>query len=1504
MAEISNKFKVKKGLEVVGDTIATGNVDVSGYITVPNQLQTENSTKVANTAYVRTAISNLVATAPAALDTLNELATALGNDANFATTVSTSLGLKAPLASPALSGIPTAPTATANTNTDQIATTKYVDTADALKANLASPDFSGTPLSITAAVDTNTRQIATTAFVLGQAADTTSPMNGTATVGTSKRYARQDHVHPSDTSKLDKTGGTLTGSIYVSTDNSYIGVDTTATPRLGFFKKATLGPALAAQNSNILSFGHGDFAAIGTGAYTERMQISSAGNLLIGTSADNATDKLQVNGSVSATTFKGSAALTGTPTAPTATAGLSNQQIANTQFVANAIANNNQNPVFSGDTTFGGTIATNDFRMLEIPNAARYATTTSGTTVTGAFKITLPVLYPSAYVSMRVVIQDNASNKSFEMLIHGNMFNTSSTWGGNTAITYGEALGKNPTVRYGNDGTKSCIWIGELADTWNTPSVFITDVQIGYAGQTNAWMGAWSVAPVTAFDTVKIGPFTPTKMAGTDSPTFTGIPIAPTATAATNTDQIATTKYVTSMGALKANIASPTFTGVPNAPTATPGTNTDQIATTKYVDTAVSGLVSAAPAALDTLKELATALGNDASFSTTVTNSLALKAPLATPIFTGKVETSGEFVGSRYGVIRGGANTGDGGGQLVLGYGNGVGNTVAGAANNNYSWNIGVDSLQRLSIWSTGSTGTNKTLLITDNVTRAPTITDLNLDGIPTAVAPTNGDSSSQIATTKFVQDAMDTTLTKSITGSVTLTATELTNRVIIFTGALTAATIITIPSGVGRWLIDNRTTGAYTLTVKMSTGTGVTIPQNYRKDIINDGSNVVVAETDYTDAYLAGTPTVVTPATTDNTTRIPSTAYVVNRIANDALLKTGGTVSGAVTVNNTVTLVNNDLMLKASTAGTGSDPGDLVFMDSAGTELDRLWHDTTNKGTLLYRANGGASYGLWHGGNLLPVAEITGGAQLLANATDLNTIKTTGFYRGSTLTNAPGAGWWYVIVEGHDGFWTKQTATAYGSGNTANDTYVRTLLNGTWSSWVKFQFEGTNITAGTLKVDMGTAAAPTFTFATDLDTGVYSPAANQIALATAGVQQLKLDSTGLASFANSIGIGEVAASTSYNINMQKTYNANGTRYGINNVTLVDNTTALTAARTAIGAMSRINFDLSEANRAGFTSNLYGGWTEARLASNAGGESAVSLGMAQRSYILNQAGSGLATDLRGSYNIIYSTNALGVASQYGTYNYIQIAATATGVHTNVYGTYNRATITTGATATIDRYVGTVNTMDGVSANYRRKIGVYNGGISCDLDYSVAAAFPLVIGHYDFTNDIVTPRLTFAPTTGQATFANNVVVSGTLTSTGTVVANSGLAVTGGLTVSGASALNTITANSVDLGVSVDNSGSISVTGTTAVTVDSWATGTYRSAKYQAQIADGSSYETLEFLVIHDGTTAYMTTYGNVFTGSASLGNFDATISSGTLNVTYTATAATSKTVNLLKTAMKV
>jgi hypothetical protein len=170
------------------------------------------------------------------------------------------------------------------------------------------------------------------------------------------------------------------------------------------------------------------------------------------------------------------------------------------------------------------------------------------------------------------------------------------------------------------------------------------------------------------------------------SPALTGTPTAPTAAPATNTTQIATTAFVQAalsgagMGDMskavydttnngkvdvaetaeavpwtgvtgkpstftpathahvtsditgldaalagKAPLASPALTGTPTAPTATGGTNSTQIATTAFVAAAITAVINGAPGALDTLNELAAALGNDGNFATTITNGLAEK---------------------------------------------------------------------------------------------------------------------------------------------------------------------------------------------------------------------------------------------------------------------------------------------------------------------------------------------------------------------------------------------------------------------------------------------------------------------------------------------------------------------------------------------------------------------------------------------------------------------------------------------------------------------------------------------------------------------------------------------------------------------------------------------------------------------------------------------------------------------------------------------------------------
>jgi len=112
----------------------------------------------------------------------------------------------------------------------------------------------------------------------------------------------------------------------------------------------------------------------------------------------------------------------------------------------------------------------------------------------------------------------------------------------------------------------------------------------------------------------------------------------------------------------KAPLASPALTGTPTAPTAAANTNTTQIATTAYVQTEIGDLIGGAPGALDTLNELAEAIGDDASYASGITTALAAKAPIASPTFTGTVSGITKAMvglGNVANIAVSGTNTGD-----------------------------------------------------------------------------------------------------------------------------------------------------------------------------------------------------------------------------------------------------------------------------------------------------------------------------------------------------------------------------------------------------------------------------------------------------------------------------------------------------------------------------------------------------------------------------------------------------------------------------------------------------------------------------------------------------------------------------------------------------------------------------------------------------------------------------------------------------------------------------
>lgn len=252
------------------------------------------------------------------------------------TNLSTDLSAKANLASPTFTGTPAAPTAAADTNTTQVATTAFVvgqasstnpvvngvaapgtslrysrqdhvHPTDTSRAALASPTFTGTPAAPTAAADTNTTQIATTAYVVGQAGSSNPVMNGTVAVGTSLRYSRQDHVHPTDTSRAPLASPALTGT--PTAPNAAADTNTTQVATTAY----VVGQA---GSSNPLVNGT---VAVGTSLRYSRQ--------------DHVHPTDTSRAPLDSPTF------TGTPAAPTAVTGTNTTQIATTAFVNAEISN-------------------------------------------------------------------------------------------------------------------------------------------------------------------------------------------------------------------------------------------------------------------------------------------------------------------------------------------------------------------------------------------------------------------------------------------------------------------------------------------------------------------------------------------------------------------------------------------------------------------------------------------------------------------------------------------------------------------------------------------------------------------------------------------------------------------------------------------------------------------------------------------------------------------------------------------------------------------------------------------------------------------------------------------------------------------------------------------------------------------------------------------------------------------------------------------------------------
>jgi hypothetical protein len=572
------------------------------------------------------------------------------------TATQTALDLKAPLANPTFTGTVTLPTGT-------------VTSGMILDGAIVNADINASAAIAQSKISGLTSDLAAKLALAGGTMTGALTLSGAPTSdlhAATKAYVDAAveglHVHPSvkaaTTADITlatavENGDTLDGVTLATGDRILVKNQTTKAQNGIYIVAASGAPTRATDFDTAAEVDSGDFVFVDQGTTQ-----GNSGWVQINTPATIGTDAIEFVQFSGAGTYLAGSALTLTGnTFSIADGAITSAKIADGAIVdadVNASAAIAQSKI-SGLTsdlaakapianpTFTGTVAGITKSMVGLGNVDN--TTDAGKPISTATQTALDLKAPLANPTFTGTV--SGVTKAHVGL--GNVDNTADADKPvSSATTTALALKANlasPTL------TGTPLSTTAVADT-NTTQIATTAYVVGQASSaTPVVNGTAAVGTSLKYARADHVHGTDTSRAPLASPTFTGTVTLPSGTVTSAmildgtivdgdisaTASIAQSKISglsTSLG-LKADLASPALTGTPTAPTATAGTNTTQVATTAFVGTAVADLVASAPAALNTLNELATALGNDASFSTTVTNSIATKAPLASPTFTG-----------------------------------------------------------------------------------------------------------------------------------------------------------------------------------------------------------------------------------------------------------------------------------------------------------------------------------------------------------------------------------------------------------------------------------------------------------------------------------------------------------------------------------------------------------------------------------------------------------------------------------------------------------------------------------------------------------------------------------------------------------------------------------------------------------------------------------------------------------------------------------------------------